>query len=182
MKKINIKELLQLHQEAEMLKENAKWEWKRMMDEKDESIREVRKTRNYAPARKAANDAVDAFRGACNEKLLAQLKETEGRASARTIYTWSIVEEAEWILSNVNIPRKRMEGCKATVDINAQDFPKAYRYTPESTVFDLEFGKAGAVFVTDIRRDRCTTRKYKITYTDDAKKAIIEAAEKLYRP
>ena len=69
MKKINIKELLQLHQEAEMLKENAQWEWKRMMDEKDESIREVIKTRNYAPARKAADDAVTAFRTACNERL-----------------------------------------------------------------------------------------------------------------
>ena len=182
MKKINIKELLQLNQEAEKLKENAEWEWKRMMGEKDESIREVRRNRNYAPARKAAEDAVTAFRTACNERLSDELKAAEGRATARTIYAWDIVSEASHILSTINIPRKHMEGCKAIVDINAQGFPKAYKYTPESTIFCLEFGKAGAVYVTDIRRDTCTSRMYRITYTEDAKKAIIDSAEKLYRP
>lgn len=113
------------------------------------------------------------------EKLTAAIKAAEGRATARCITPAMISNALEAVEKRLGIMKKRMEGVKVEIDCNAQDFPKAYKYTPESTFFEATY-RGGSWRITDIYRYR--TRRasagYSVTLTDTAKAAIIEAHER----
>ncbi len=108
------------------------------------------------------------------KKLIEALDEVQKRSKTRTVEAKDIKAAASRIENALGIPKKHMTGIKAEVDINAQDFPHAYKYSPESTVFDLERTATGWV-VTDIRRDKPHARFKEIylTLTDEAKNALI---------
>lgn len=104
------------------------------------------------------------------------IKAAEGRATARTIDYWSIVRMIETLEKSLGIAKKHMIGIVADIDINAQDFPNAYKYTPQSTHFTI-IRKTSGWDLQTVYRD--TTRRYNhrfhVTLTEDAKKAIVES-------
>lgn len=101
------------------------------------------------------------------------IQSVEGRSSARTLKAWEIIEAIKRLEHELGIAKKDMIGIKASVDINAQTFPNAYKYTPMSTVFCIERRKSGW-FVTNILRAECRKHRYNVTLTDEAKKAIVD--------
>ena len=111
-----------------------------------------------------------------NEAKLAEaINKAQKRAKTRTIEAKDVRAAVEKIEKELRIPKKSMVGIQAEIDANAQDFPKAYKYSPESTVVDVERTASGWV-VIDIRRDK-THGKYKeilLSLTDDAKAALAE--------
>ena len=110
------------------------------------------------------------------DKLQKELERIQKRTTARNISVddlFSIIKEIE---SNLGIAKNKMVGIVADVDYNAQDFPRAYKYTPESTQITIQKVTSGWA-LTNIERYRCRTpkSKYILRLTDDAKKAIIES-------
>lgn len=105
--------------------------------------------------------------------LQEAIKEAEGRATARKISYHDIFTRIEAVEGKLKITKKAMNGIKICCDPNAQDFPKAYKYTPESTHFVAEY-KNGSWRITNIFRDVCGKHDIKIELTEEAEKAILE--------
>lgn len=109
------------------------------------------------------------------DKIGKMIEEAEGKARERTIDCHIVEHCIKHLERHLGIPKKYMEGIEANVDYWAQDFAKAYKYTPQSTHFKVVKKKTGwdlqCVY-------RSTTRKYGHEYelklTDDAKRKIIE--------
>ena len=110
------------------------------------------------------------------EKIQAILNEVQKRATARTITYEKMVDCLAEIDKNLAISKAAKKGIKADVDIQAQHFPSAYRYTPESTHFRAEYnGKTWMITEISRKATRQTANKAIIlTLTDAAKQAIIE--------
>ena len=107
-------------------------------------------------------------------KIENAIREAEGRATARTITAGDVFRAIQEIETALNIPKKYTVGITAHIDYNAQVFPRAYKYTPESTHFEIERAAAGW-YITSISRDTCGRKRYRLTLTEDAKKAIIDS-------
>ena len=114
------------------------------------------------------------IREANAEKITAAIRDAEGRATARTITAQNIIETARKITRRLDIPKKYMIGITASVDYHAQNFPNAYRYTPESTQFRMIYTASGWA-LTSISREasRRPNRAVDIFLTDDARAMII---------
>lgn len=118
-------------------------------------------------------------------KLNDAIKTAEGRAKARTITAEDIIKTADKITRNFTefygVPKKAILGVIADVDYNAQDFPNAYRYTPESTQFRMEYTPSGWAILSierwETRRAKCAV---KLELTEDAKEAITRRASVMY--
>ena len=109
------------------------------------------------------------------ERIEAAIKEVEGRATARTIDFYDIIRDIKNIEGELSIAKKDMIGIIADVDHNAQDFPKAYKYTPESTHYVLTRKTSGwAISHITRRKTRSSKHTYQLTLTDTAKKAILD--------
>lgn len=111
-----------------------------------------------------------------DEKMLDALQkainDAEGRARERKLNCHDIFYYLEKVGAKLNITKRAMEGTEVVVNSNAQDFPKAYKWTPEATYFDAIF-QCGKWRVTRIYRDACGNKHVKIKLSETAKVAII---------
>jgi len=109
------------------------------------------------------------------KKIETCIAEAEGRATVRTITFEQIEYAIERIEKELDITAKYMRGVTACVDPNAQDFPRAYKYTPQSTWVKLERCASGWA-VIGIWRDITASPSHAIcvSLTKEAKEAIIE--------
>lgn len=115
------------------------------------------------------------------EKINNTIKEVEGRASARLLSYSSIQKAITEVENSIPVAKKYMVGVKVHLDVNAQDFPKAYRYTPDSTHVVIERTKSAWKLI-DVHRGTCggAHDTYDITLTDNCKKEILSYYERLY--
>ena len=100
-------------------------------------------------------------------QLASMIEAAEGRATARTITPEDIAEALEQITERILLlsTRKDATGTTVEADPNAQQFPNAYKYIPESTHFTAELKTAGWK-VTKVFRSRCwSTTAAVITFT-----------------
>lgn len=113
------------------------------------------------------------------EKINNIIKEAEGKASARTIdYDYIVraikeIEDKFWL-----IHKKDMEGMIVCIDMHAQQYPKAYKHTPESTQFKMIRLKSGwkLLNVGRYTQDKYHDEKYKVSEMPEAtKQALIKA-------
>lgn len=115
------------------------------------------------------------------EKLDNAIREAEGRATARCISAKEMIEYAGDFTGAYNIAKKAMVGLVVDVDINAQDFPSAYKYTPESTHFTMEYTTSGwkAIY---IGREKCrphTQTFIVLNMPEETKTALINRFSKM---
>lgn len=111
--------------------------------------------------------------------LAKAINEAQKRCTSRKLDTEQLCRALREVERKLDLPKRLLEGVSVEIDVNAQDFPKAYKYTPESTIFQATF-KSGSWKVTDIFRGK-TKELYKgtqVELTDDAKAAIIDRALK----
>ncbi len=107
-------------------------------------------------------------------RIEEEIRNAEGRATARTITYKNIVDEIERIENELRIPKKYMVGIQASVDVNAQNFPRSYKYTPESTHFLMERTTTGWDLITVMRDStRTAGHRAKLFLPDEAKQQII---------
>lgn len=111
-------------------------------------------------------------------KLNEAIKEAEGRATARVITAGGVLRMLERVEDYLDIPKKYLDGVEVEADINAQHFPSAYKYIPESTQFKAVY-KRGAWRITAVYRAQVKgpTMAAAIKLTEEAREAIIKRAQ-----
>jgi len=70
-------------------------------------------------------------------RIADAIMEAEGRAATRCISPKDIFDAITKIEKKLEVPKTALEGVSFTVDIHAQNFPRAYKYRAESTQFTL---------------------------------------------
>lgn len=113
------------------------------------------------------------------EKLTEAIKAAEGRATARTITAEDVIKECDRQLVRLyglGASLDELDGTEIRVDINAQDFPNAYKYIPESTHFCATFsGKKWRL--TYVCRNTCRKNRGSVKVPEAAKKSIMATIE-----
>ena len=109
------------------------------------------------------------------ELIHEAIKNAEGRSRVRTIEPADIHEALTEIENALSIPKKYMKGVKCKVDANAQHFPSAYKYAPESTWFEAEYRSSGW-FVTNIYRYKTAapSERIHVYHTEESKAAVVK--------
>ena len=109
------------------------------------------------------------------EKLKEAIKEAEGKATARVITVPEILRSIDDLQIKLDTLMKRKDqvGTTAWIDINAQSFPSAYKYTPESTCFSAKKTSSGW-FMIGIKRATCTNKEIILGLSDEQKSAIAD--------
>lgn len=120
-------------------------------------------------------NAKEALSDELSKKLIPALDKVQRLSRERTISPDDIFSSLERLCNELNISKKAMENLSVWVDCNAQDFPKAYKYTPMSTQFFARF-KSGSWRVTCIKRCACERagHKYTVDHTEESKQAILD--------
>ena len=109
------------------------------------------------------------------KKIELELDAVQHRCTARLISFDDIVKMSKEIKNHYSLSNKDLDGCKFVIDVHAQTFPSAYKYTPESTKCILKF-KSSYWKLLDIYRAE-TNKEGGIVeaqLTELAKQAIIE--------
>lgn len=147
--------------------------------------------KNYKPSNLDSHDS-EYYEGLSNkadkelDEAMATLKESmkdldavlddvQKRCTERTITGLAILRTLYDVYVKLDISQKDMNGIFIRVDLNQQQFAKAYKYAAKSTQFNAEF-KNGSWRITNIYRDDChqsSKDKLRISLTEDAKAAII---------
>jgi len=107
------------------------------------------------------------------ELIESELSKIQSKSKVRTLMTFEVAKWLDIVTDTLKITKKAMNGISVIIDVNAQSFPSAYKYIPQSTIFEAVY-KNGSWRVTDIYRGRCGNIRVKIHHTDDSLKAIQE--------
>lgn len=174
MKKVNLNEAVRAYANYAEAAKNSKWQ----SDCASRSAGTVWATRDKEFADHAHQRMVEAREVAtstANNALSAWLDEVQSKCKVRTVNALDVVSALFEVQEKLDISKKALDGVSVCIDLNAQDFPNAYKFTPESTVFCATF-KGGHWSVTDIRREQThrPSRAYVITHTDTSKAALVE--------
>lgn len=115
---------------------------------------------------------------AVSEKLSAEIEKAEGRPRERTISAADVVTALESVEKKLGLRKCELEDVVVHIDIHAQDFPRAYKYTPKSTQFTAVF-RNGSWRILHISREitRKYGQKYHVELSDVAKQAILKSHE-----
>ena len=110
------------------------------------------------------------------DRIQKEIDAIQKRTRERNIDVDDIFRAVHDIEERLGISKSAMTGVKASVDMNAQNFPNAYKWSPESTNFTMERVASGWKLV-GIERDYCRRRghDYRLVLTDTAKSAIIDS-------
>lgn len=114
------------------------------------------------------------------EKIQRAIDEAEGKARERKVTAKQLIACAEKMDKKLSIAPAHLKGVTARVDINAQDFPNAYKYIPESTVATFEHtGRAWALI--DVKRDRTdiASKAIRFNLTEEAREWIVKRFESM---
>ena len=95
------------------------------------------------------------------EKLQQIIDEAEGKARERTLTAEELIKAVEEVDDYCRQfgTMKDLEGTAVWVDVNAQSFPRAYKYIPMSTQFRL-VRKASCWKLDMVTRMKCDNRKF----------------------
>ena len=173
MKPINLKNLIRAAQDLTNEENNV--EYYQRVSERFPMMLESAKI-NLQKAEEAFSDAAAPVKSA--------LDAAQARCTARTITAMDIVRAIEEIEGRLNLISTKTDaiGTIADVDINAQDFPNAYKYTPESTQITLERKSSGWV-LKYIERNSCKSPANRIvlTLTEATKAHMAERVSRIGR-
>lgn len=110
-----------------------------------------------------------------NRRLTDAINEANGKCQVRTITETAIYEALIQYERKLNIPKKYMDMIAVSVDINAESYPSAYKYTPTSTKFTAMNIKGKWHITSIFRGDQGkTNHKYVSALTEEAANKIIE--------
>jgi len=108
------------------------------------------------------------------DRIREMIRKAEGRATVRTISAEDLLRFVNDYTKMLGISKKALAGTTVIADLNAQHFPNAYRYMPESTQFGLKATSSGWTLMWVERREcKAPTRAYIAVFTEAAKEAIL---------
>lgn len=94
-------------------------------------------------------------------KIQEKIDFMQSKVKVRTINGVAVIDtidEIEKRLSSI-LHKKDWDGLSFTVDENAQSFPAAYKYMPESTIYKIERRKSGW-FLVWVMRSHSRPKKF----------------------
>jgi hypothetical protein len=97
-------------------------------------------------------------------KIQEKIDFMQSKVKVRTINGVAVIDtidEIEKRLSSI-LHKKDWDGLSFTVDENAQSFPAAYKYMPESTIYKIERRKSGW-FLVWVMRSRSRPKKFVVS-------------------
>lgn len=115
------------------------------------------------------------------QKIEKALNEVQKCCTARTIDYYDIVNELKSVSNQFSsvCTKKAFEYTSVLIDVNGQNFPNAYKFSPESTQFGAFYlnGKWRLVYVG---RDYCKaySQRWNIFLSETAKRSILESYSK----
>lgn len=112
------------------------------------------------------------------DRVTAALEDAQKRARERLVSVEEIIEDAYDELKHFKecgVAKTHAAGTTIKYLPGAENFPSAYKYTPQGTYFTIEYTKTGACLI-DVGRDDCSRESYgrKVNLTDAAKMDIIK--------
>ena len=117
------------------------------------------------------------------DKVKEALTKANGRAKERLAYPSDVVVAVLMVerhLEKIGIPKNLWKGLMVEVDLRAQKFPRAYKWSADSTQFAIE-RRASGWFLVWTYRGACGEQKYKFSkpFTAEQEKAILKHATKI---
>lgn len=115
---------------------------------------------------KAKHEALAKEKHKVYDKLEAIIAKAEGKARERTLTVdelFKALDEIDSYCAQLGTV-KDLIGTKVEVNINAQTFPSAYKYTPMSTWFTVERKSSGWDLIS-VTRDICRATGYYFTWS-----------------
>lgn len=112
---------------------------------------------------------------AAKDRIEKELAYIQRSCVARTI-TYADIERAlNDVEKRIGVPRCKLDGTEVVVDVNGDNFPSAYKYTPYSTVFRA-VNKSGKWVLLDVYRapSHRFNQRVKCTLSDTTKKSVLE--------
>lgn len=109
------------------------------------------------------------------EKIQTALDEVQGRCKERIVTAKRVMKSCEEIEEYFGISKKAMTGLVVNVDVHAEKYARAYKYTPRSTQYTLE-RRASGWYVYNIGREITggTLKMFEVsTMPEETKKALI---------
>ena len=115
------------------------------------------------------------------EKIEAAIEEAQGKARERRINAADVRSAYYVIEHELGIPKVALEGVSYSVDIYAQNFPRAYKHRAESMQFTLAFSK-GSWRVSKITRayTKNAGHRYECLALPEKAQAYIIASKKVF--
>ena len=114
------------------------------------------------------------------DKIISIIDAAQARARERLISYDDLLKAIKEIEGKLRITKKALEGTRASVDIHAQDFARAYRFRAESTHFKIIYENKKWRLISVARKEtRGRLHTYEIALSDTAKAAILENAARL---
>ena len=111
------------------------------------------------------------------QKIEARIDAAQARARERLINYDQLLAAINKIEGKLNITKKALEGTRASVDIHAQDFARAYKYRAESTHVEIIYSGGKWRLISVSRQfTRRHSQKYLISLSDTAAAAILDNA------
>lgn len=114
-------------------------------------------------------------------KIEKALNEVQKRCTTRAINYFDIVHELKAVINQLCFvcTKKGLENTSVLIDVNGQNFPNAYKFSPESTQFGAIYlkGKWRLVYVG---RDYCKSyaQRWNIYLSETAKQNILDSYSK----
>ena len=93
------------------------------------------------------------------EAIENMITQAEGKATARCLTFKDLTFRIAQLETALGIAKKDMEGLKYDLDDNAQNFPRAYKYKPDSTHAVIE-RTAGKWRLVKVYRYTCRSEKH----------------------
>lgn len=112
--------------------------------------------------------------------FVKQLEAVEKNARSRCVKTFDVLYDLRKVETAYSLTKKSMEGTTVTLNQAAQSFPKAYDKKahgtrPQATYIRATY-HAGGWIITDIWRGDCGADMYSISWSSEAKQAMLEKA------
>ena len=117
------------------------------------------------------------------EKIQALIDKAQERAKKRCISVEMIFSYVSFIdMQFSGVPAVKKVGLAYEVDPYAQHYPNAYKFSPESTLFTVEYCKTGW-FLTDLHRGygfKTVTELHALTFPTAAQDALIDTRWRMH--
>ena len=114
-------------------------------------------------------------------KIEKALDEVQGRCKARLSTYEDILSELKAVDEQFSkvCTKKAFEGTEVLIDVNAQDFPNAYKFSAQSTQFRAVYLK-GKWRLAYIGRDFCRSyaQRWEVSLSETAKQCILKSYSK----
>lgn len=108
------------------------------------------------------------------KKIQSVLDDDQKRSKVRKADVYDVYSFTVKMFDTVKVPKKLLDGVSVWCDSNTQDFPLAYKYVPESTIFKISV-KNGKPYLSDVYRGTCQRNTFEWYFPDDTRQGIADS-------